>query len=89
MGCSFLDSFSFLFYGFQIRLTEISLAIDFLSYDVVSVLLLCCSENTDRVCGVFVGGGGSRERFLLAKTGAAVVGSGEDSEVLFFWFLRC
>jgi len=25
----------------------------------------------------------------LAKTGAAVVGSGEDSEVVFFWFLRC
>jgi hypothetical protein len=46
-------------------------------------LLLCCSGDLDRVCGVFLGGGGSRERFSLAKTGAAVVGSGEDSEVVF------
>jgi len=50
---------------------------------------LCCCGDLDRVCGVFLGGGGSRERFSLAKTGAAVVGSGEDSEVVFFWFLRC
>ncbi len=49
-------------------------------------MLLCCSGDTDRFCGVFVGGGGSRERFLLAKSGAAVVGSGEDSEVFFFFF---
>ncbi len=49
-------------------------------------MLLCCSGDTDRFCGVFVGGGGSRERFLLAKSGAAVVGSGEYSLVFFFFF---